>query len=229
MMNARMYVPPRPPRRGRTLLISAIIALTLGGSGSWAVDQFAPGTLAALGGALHPAAGTHTQIVQPVAHDSALLPDSTASMLQQFTTSISSYQTQPLDLQSGLRMIIPRIHVNAAIVERGLVQGWMVVAPGNNVTHFTFSSYPGAVGNSIMYSHDGTAFRHLDALAVGDTIIIQTPRGSVAFRIRELRIIPPTMLSVLDATQTPVLTLLTCFPYGVDSSRLAVIADLEQP
>lgn len=229
MMNARLYVPQRPPRRGRTLLISAIIALVLGSSGTWAVDQIAPGTLAALVHAVSPVAGTHTQTVQSVAHDSALLPDSASTLLQQFTTSISSYQTQPMDLHSGLRMIIPHIHVNAPIVERGLVQGWMVVAPGNNVTHFTFSSYPGAIGNSIMYSHDGTAFRHLDSLAVGDTIIIQTPHGSLAFRIREMRIIPPTMLSVLDPTQTPVLTLLTCFPYGVDSSRLAVIADLEQP
>ena len=82
------------------------------------------------------------------------------------------------------------------------------------------------MGNAILYSHAGTVFRHLDAIAVGDTIVVQTPQGSAQFRVRELRIVAPTDLSVLDTTQTATLTLLTCYPFMVDSARLAVIADL---
>jgi LPXTG-site transpeptidase (sortase) family protein len=153
-------------------------------------------------------------------------PSSTVNALQQFNAAITSYQAQPMDAHTGLRLIIPRLHINAPIVERGLVSGWMVVAPGDVVTHFIYSAYPGAAGNAILYSHAGTVFRHLDSLAIGDTIVVQTPQGSAQFRVRELRIVAPTDLSVLDTTQTATLTLLTCYPFMVDSSRLVVIADL---
>lgn len=131
-----------------------------------------------------------------------------------------------MDAHTGLRLIITKLGINAPIVERGVQDGWMVVAPGATVTHFVYSAYPGALGNTILYSHSGTEFRHLDSLAVHDTIVVQTPNGSVQFRVRELRIVSPTSLSVLDATPTAVLTILTCYPFGVDSSRLVVIADL---
>lgn len=156
-------------------------------------------------------------------------PTSTSTMLQQFNAAITSYQAQPMDAHTGLRLVIPRLHINAPIVERGLVGGWMVVAPGDAVTHFIYSAYPGAAGNAILYSHAGTVFRHLDSIAVGDTILVQTPQGSAQFRVRELRIVAPTDLSVLDTTQTATLTLLTCYPFMVDSSRLVVIADLVGP
>lgn len=64
---------------------------------------------------------------------------------------------------------------------------------------------------------------------MGDTIVVQTPRGAAQFRVRELRIVAQTDVSVLDASQTATLTLLTCYPFGVDSSRLVVIADLVGP
>lgn len=89
-------------------------------------------------------------------------PESTPTTLQQFNAAITSYQAQPMDAHTGLRLIIPKLHMNAPIVERGLVQGWMVVAPGDAVTHFIYSAYPGAVGNAVLYSHAGTEFRHLD-------------------------------------------------------------------
>jgi len=155
--------------------------------------------------------------------------DGSPTMFQQFNAAITSYQAQPVDAHTGLQLIIPKLHVSAPIVERGLVQGWMVVAPGQAVTHFIYSAYPGAVGNSVLYSHAGTVFRHLDSLAVGDTIVVQTPRGATQFRVREMRIVAPTDVSVLDASQTATLTLLTCYPFGVDSSRLVIIADLVGP
>ena len=168
----------------------------------------------------HPPAVTSTGSPTP----GAAAADQTA-LLQQFASALTSSDAQPLDIQSGLRLIIPSIKVNAPIVERGVVGGVMVVAPGNNVTHFAYSAYPGAPGNAVLYSHDGTVFRHLDKLAVGDTMLVQTPGGAAQFRVRELRIVSPDSVGILDTTSTAVLTLLTCFPYGVDTARLVVIAD----
>jgi LPXTG-site transpeptidase (sortase) family protein len=154
------------------------------------------------------------------------VPSSPQALFQQFNAAMTSYQAQPMDAHTKLRLIIPKIHVNAPILERGLVDGWMVVAPGEAVTHFIYSAYPGAVGNSVMYSHAGTMFRHLDSLGVHDTIVVQTPGGTSQYQVRELRIVSPNALAVLDNTTTATLTLMTCYPFGVDSSRLVIIADL---
>jgi sortase A len=216
----------KSPLRAFVLLLA--VAVVLGGLGGYLLYRVNPQGLRQIVTLVQRPTAVATGTPQPGKTTKAPT-GSPATLLQQFNASITSYQAQPLDAHTQLRMIIPKIHINAPIVERGLVQGWMVVAPGDNVTHFTYSAYPGAVGNSVMYSHAGTVFRHLDSLAVGDTIVVQTPQGMSQFRIRELRIVAPTDLSVLDTTQTPVLTLLTCYPFGVDSSRLAIIADLVEP
>ncbi|MBA3823814.1 MAG: sortase [Ktedonobacterales bacterium] len=216
----------KQPRRarGRQMLVLVLVgALILGVGGGVAFMRLNPagtrGVLAWLG---RPTAGsTRGTLVAATP-----VPGSPQALFQRFNAAITSYQAQPMDAHSKLRLIIPKIHVNAPILERGLVDGWMVVAPGEAVTHFIYSAYPGAIGNSVMYSHAGTMFRHLDSLGVHDTIVVQTPSGTSAYQVRELRIVAPNALAVLDNTTTATLTLLTCYPFGVDSSRLVIIADL---
>jgi len=207
----------------RSLLVVALVALLFGGGMGFLLYRMVPDGLARWEMVVHHTSPTATVSATP---NAAAVPGNADNSWQQFNAAITSYQTQPIDAHTGLRLIIQKLHVNAPIVERGLVQGWMVVAPGNAVTHFIYSAYPGAIGNAILYSHDGTVFRHLDMLTVHDTIIIQAPNGIQQFAVRELRIVAPEDLAVLDATQTATLTLLTCYPYGVDSSRLVVLADL---
>ncbi len=215
----------RPAKGKRVVLALLVGALIVGVGGGLAFTRLNPaGTRQVLTWLGRPPSGgsagaSGTGTATPV-------PNSPAAMFQQFNASITSYAAQPMDAHTKLRLIIPKIHVNAPIVERGLVDGWMVVAPGENVTHFIYSAYPGAVGNSVLYSHAGTMFRHLDSLGVHDTIVVQTASGTSAYRVRELRIVAPDALAVLDNTTTATLTLLTCYPFGVDSARLVVIADL---
>jgi sortase A len=220
----------RIPKKSWTWMVICVIiaALVVGMGGGYALVRFGPLGRQLAGQAVAPTAHAATSTPTGGTNPGSA-PRPTVATFQQFASAISSYQAQPMDAQTGLRLIIPSIHVNAPIVERGVVQGWMVVAPGQVVTHFIYSAYPGALGNAILYSHAGTVFRHLDSLAVGDTLIVQTPQGVAHFRVRELRIVAPTDLSVLNATPTATLTLLTCYPYMVDSSRLVVIADLVSP
>ena len=235
---AKSAAPPKrvaPQKSSRWPLVLALVgAMVLGSVGGYVFSRVNPQALAQIMARLHStttsASATGTPHAGPTGTATAtVVAGSPAAMLQQFNTAITSYDAQPMDAQTQLHLIIPKIHVNAPIVERGLVDGWMVVAPGQDVTHFIYSAYPGALGNSVMYSHAGTVFRHLDSLAVGDIIVVQTPHGASQFRVRELQIVAPTDLSVIDSSQTAVLTLLTCYPFGVDSSRLAVIADLVGP
>ncbi len=228
----RTNTPERRRNASFWRMITVMIATTIliGALGGYAIYRAAPVGLAHALAALRQAQASYGGAKTPVsdAGKAHAAPNAEAAQFQQFDQSLTSYQAQPIDDQTGLRLIITRLGINAPIVERGIVQGWMVVAPGDDVTHFVYSAYPGAVGNTLLYAHAGTVFRHLDTLAVHDPIMIQTPSGSLQFRVRELRIVAPDDLSVLDSTSTPVLTMLTCYPFGVDSSRLVVIADLVQ-
>lgn len=209
---------------GMALALVTLAAVLAGGGGGYALYRVSPAGPRGLAWPWD--SGRHSTAATPTPGATASPASAAATMMiQQYQQALDSSQAQPIDAQSGLRLIIPAIGVNAPIVERGVVNGWMVVAPGNNVTHFTYSAYPGAAGNSVLYSHDGTVFRHLDSLAIGAILVVQTPQGTTSFRVRELRIVSPDDLAVLDATSTAVLTLLTCYPYGVDTSRLVVIAD----
>jgi hypothetical protein len=167
-------------RRGSASLwrmITVMLATTIliGALGGFALYLAAPAGLAHALAALH---STPTAVARGSAKEPGTTnvtprtaPNATAAMFQQFDQSLTSYQAQPIDDQTGLRLIITKLGINAPIVERGIVQGWMVVAPGNDVTHFIYSAYPGAVGNTTLYAHAGTVFRHLDALAVHDPIV----------------------------------------------------------
>jgi sortase A len=210
----------------RALLVVLVVALLIGIGGGVAFTRLNPAAVQRLLQAVRHQPTTGGATGTPAVGTPTPAPGSPQAMFQQFNAAINSYQAQPIDAQSKLRLIIPKIHVNAPIVERGVVDGWMVVAPGEQVTHFIYSAYPGAMGNSVMYSHAGTMFRHLDSLGVHDTIVVQTPNGTSEYQVRELRIVSPDALDVLDNTTTATLTLLTCYPFGVDSSRLVVIADL---
>jgi LPXTG-site transpeptidase (sortase) family protein len=211
--------------RWNIVLAGALIAILLGISGGVALSHFAPTSLSNFMHGFHQPAVSERSSATPIPL-TPTPPDNPIAYLQQFVTTMHSYTEVPSDHLTGLHLVIPKLNIDAPIVERGIEQGWMVVAPGNYVTHFAFSAYPGAIGNSIMYGHDGSVFRHLDNIAVNDPIEIHTPTGTILFRVRELRIVSPNDLGVLDSSTTPVLTILTCYPYGVDSSRLVVIADL---
>ncbi|MBI5828796.1 MAG: sortase, partial [Chloroflexi bacterium] len=42
------------------------------------------------------------------------------------------------------------------------------------------------------------------------------------------RIVEPTEVSVMDATVGPTLTLISCYPYLVDTQRIVVFAELKK-
>ncbi len=72
----------------------------------------------------------------------------------------------------------------------------------------------------------GEPFRDLEIIEVGKEVIVYS--GANAFRcvIRAKRVVPPTDLSPLEPSRTPIVTLITCTPYRVDTMRLIVIGEL---
>jgi sortase A len=72
----------------------------------------------------------------------------------------------------------------------------------------------------------GKIFRYLDQLQEGDEIIVETQRQTYTYRVAYWRVVAPTEISVLEQTAEPIVTLISCYPYLVNSDRIVVIAEL---
>lgn len=89
------------------------------------------------------------------------------------------------------------------------------------------SSPIGSAGNTIIAGHRDTHFRVLRNLKVGDDILVEGPSGRYRYSIKAFKIVDRTERSVLEPSQTSVLTLVTCYPFnyiGAAPRRFIVIA-----
>lgn len=127
--------------------------------------------------------------------------------------------------QAATRLIIPAISVDAPVVEG---DGWEELKKG--VGHHVGSANPGERGNVVLSGHNdvfGEVFRRLTELPEGDEVQIMDSSGrTYRYRVSVRRIVEPTEVRVMDPTTDPILTLITCYPYLVDTQRLIVIAEL---
>lgn len=105
------------------------------------------------------------------------------------------------------RIEIPRLGVNA-IVRTGSDARTLRLAVG----HIPGTAPPGG-GNTGLAAHRDTFFRRLGSIAVGDEIRVVTPERTYQYAVEETMIVEPTDVWVLDPTNEPVLTLVTCYPF----------------
>jgi sortase A len=107
-------------------------------------------------------------------------------------------------------------------------------ASGRNLAfgpvHDSASVIPGDAGNSVIAGHRDTHFRALRGLAPGDRVLVERPdRTAREFVVTDRRVVDARSTRVLLDSQTPRLTLVTCYPFdAVDPRgplRLVVTAD----
>lgn len=106
----------------------------------------------------------------------------------------------------------------------------------HGVVQYLDTALPGQIGNMVIVGHssdypwsDGkfkTVFAVIDKLAVGDQIIVPYHDQKFIYEVTASKVVKPTDLSVLKKTDTPTLTLLTCYPVGTTRSRYLVLAKL---
>jgi sortase A len=126
--------------------------------------------------------------------------------------------------QAPTRLVIPAIGVDVPVVEG---DGSEQLKKGAG--HHVGTANPGERGNCFISGHNdifGEIFRDLEKLELEDEIIVYAGAQPFHYRVRAKRIVEPDDVSVMYPTSTPVLTLMTCYPYLVDTHRLAVIAEL---
>lgn len=104
------------------------------------------------------------------------------------------------------------------------------------VIQFAQTALPGQIGNMVVVGHSSnfpwihsdynTVFALVDKLAVGDQIIVPYQSQQYIYEVTGHQIVSPNDLAVLKKTDTPTLTLLTCYPVGTTRSRYIVLAKL---
>lgn len=121
-------------------------------------------------------------------------------------------------------LIVPRLNLNATVVQgvdwealkQGVGQVPNGVNPGDDIGNVSFAAH-----NDIY----GKLFEHLDQLQIGDTLQVQTDSNTFTYTVTETRIVEPNDVSVLESRQGSTVTLISCYPYQVNTQRYVVYAN----
>jgi sortase A len=144
------------------------------------------------------------------------------------TDASSSPPRQHLEPRGTIgRIEIPRLRLSA-ITREGADAATLRRAVG----HVPSTALPGEAGNAAFAGHRDTFFRKLRDVRKGDEIVFTTPAGKHRYIVSELRVVQPSDVSVLEPTDGPVLTLVTCYPFnyiGSAPERFIVRASLRDP
>ncbi|HYX53721.1 MAG TPA: class D sortase [Candidatus Limnocylindrales bacterium] len=131
-------------------------------------------------------------------------------------------QLSPEDMLT--RVIIPKIHLDAIVVE-GASRKDLSEGPG----HMRETAMPGQPGNAVITGHRDTFFRHIYELNRGDEITVRRAGQTYKYEVTSKKIVMPDDLSVIRQTNDPQLTLITCYPtyyIGPAPKRLVVFSRL---
>lgn len=127
--------------------------------------------------------------------------------------------------EQATRIEIPSIGVEAPVIEG---DDWETLKRGAG--HRVGTANPGERGNCVISAHNdifGQIFRDLPDVSLGDEVVVRTASRAYRYVVRQKRIIQPTDVDVMESTSSPVLTLISCYPYGIDTHRIVVVAELK--
>src|ERR1019366_1172085 len=79
--------------------------------------------------------------------------------------------------------------------------------------HIEDTPFPGQPGNIGVAGHRDTTFRAVRHLHVGDPLTLTTSDRVYRYKITRTFIVDPNDVYVLDPTDHPILTLVTCYPF----------------
>jgi len=119
------------------------------------------------------------------------------------------------------RLIIPSIGLDEIVVE-GVGDAELNAGPG----HLPGSVLPGDLGNAVISAHRDRHFSTLGDLNIGDTVYTETASGRSSWIVSKRRVVGAGK-PALFSSDTPVLTLTTCWPiryFGTAPDRLILEA-----
>jgi sortase A len=160
------------------------------------------------------------------------------------TVSTTPIITDPNSTVAGPepKIIIPKINVEIPVVydEPSIEEAAVQKALERGVLHYATTPDPGQTGNGVIFGHSSNnilnpgkykfAFVLLSRLETGDTFMLQKDGKRYVYRVYDKKVVAPTDVSVLSATDRPsTMTLITCDPPGTTLKRLVVIGEQISP
>jgi sortase A len=82
------------------------------------------------------------------------------------------------------------------------------------IGHLPDTPLPWHTGNSALAAHRDALFRPLKGIRLGDILRLRTPHGDFEYLVREILIVKPDAVWVLDPTSVSMLTLISCWPFN---------------
>ena len=129
--------------------------------------------------------------------------------------------------QARTRGLVGRIAIERLGIDAIVAEGTRSRTLRRAVGHVSGTAFPGEPGNVALAGHRDTFFAGLRNVRPGDRIEMTTPDGQFEYRVVSRSVVGPERGEVLAATDTPTLTLITCFPFqyvGPAPERLIVRA-----
>ncbi len=171
-------------------------------------------------------------VVLPSGHKPPTTPGGPAPNFDEIPAHLRGYvqSVTPLPIPTPgpgqpTRLVIPALGVDASIVPG---TDWEQLKKG--VGHHPGTANPGERGNLVLAAHNdifGEVFRDLDQLRPGDEIIVYSVDRSYRYVVTETRVVEPMAVEVMNSTSEPTTTLISCYPYLVDTQRIVVFASLQ--
>jgi sortase A len=143
---------------------------------------------------------------------------------RQQTTLLQPQPNQPPVPRGLTRLAIPRINLDAIVVE-GATRHDLLLGPG----HIKGTAEPGELGNVVITGHRDTFFRHIHELGKGDVVLVQRNGKTYRYEVTAKKIVDPEDVSVVRPSKDNRLTLITCYPtyyIGPAPDRLVVFTKM---
>jgi sortase A len=107
------------------------------------------------------------------------------------------------------KLEIPRLKMSLVVLE-----GTDDRTLAKSIGHVETTGRPGSAGNVGIAGHRDQHFRPLERIRDGDDIVLTTAEAQqFYYRVQWIRIVNPEDVYVLDQSDSPALTLITCFPF----------------
>jgi sortase A len=145
--------------------------------------------------------------------------------LRPLVQSLANIPVPTPSTEQAVRIEIPAIKLDAPVVQG---DGWEQLKKG--VAQHIGSANPGQTGNVVLSAHNdvyGELFRHLDRLQPGDLVRLHTQQREYEYLVDRTQIVEPVAVEVMASTGAPTVTLISCYPYLVDTQRIVVFARLQ--
>ncbi|MBI4890685.1 MAG: class D sortase [Acidobacteria bacterium] len=106
------------------------------------------------------------------------------------------------------RFAVPRLGLSYDVLE-----GTDDETLDRGLGHIEGTGLIGSPGNIGIAGHRNTHFRKLEWIRTGDEFILSASGGEFRYRVVWAQLHPPEAVQVLDPSQGPAVTLVTCFPF----------------